>query len=105
MVWCKVQTHINFPDQVARTCNVEQDEEVPVVDLFLDADQRRGATKALFLQLRDGILSGRFAAGDRLPASRELASQLGISRHTVTTVYGRLVAEGFAEGHAGGGTI
>src|SRR4029079_7315543 len=41
----------------------------------------------------------------RLSPSRELASQLGISRHTVTTVYGRLVAEGFAEGHAGGGTI
>jgi GntR family transcriptional regulator/MocR family aminotransferase len=75
------------------------------IDLFLDPDQRRGATNALFVQLRDGILTGRFAAGDRLPASRELAGQLGISRHTVTTVYGRLVAEGFAEGRAGGGTI
>jgi GntR family transcriptional regulator/MocR family aminotransferase len=75
------------------------------MDLFLDPDQKRGATKALFVQLRDGILHGRFAAGDRLPPSRELASQLGISRHTVTTVYGRLVAEGFAEGRAGGGTV
>src|SRR4051812_26053176 len=75
------------------------------IDLFLDPDQQCGATKALFLQLRDGILAGRFAAGDRLPPSRELAGQLGISRHTVTTVYGRLVAEGFAEGRAGGGTI
>ena len=75
------------------------------VDVFLDPEQKRGATKALFVQLRDGILNGRFAAGDRLPASRGLAAQLGISRHTVTTVYGRLVAEGFAEGHAGGGTV
>lgn len=75
------------------------------IDVFLDPDQKRGATKSLFLQLRDGILTGRFAAGDRLPASRELAGQLGISRHTVTTVYGRLVAEGFAEGRAGGGTV
>ena len=74
------------------------------MDLFLDPEQKRGATRALFVQLRDGILSGRFAAGDRLPASRELAGQLGVSRHTVTTVYGRLVAEGFLEGRAGGGT-
>ena len=75
------------------------------VDLFLDPEQKRGATRALFTQLRDGILSGRFAAGDRLPATRELAAQLGVSRHTVTTVYGRLVAEGFLEGRAGGGTV
>jgi GntR family transcriptional regulator/MocR family aminotransferase len=75
------------------------------IDLFLDPEMKRGATRSLFQQLRDGILSGRFAAGDRLPASRELAAQLGISRHTVTTVYGRLVAEGFAEGRAGGGTV
>ena len=75
------------------------------MDLFLDPEQKRGASNALFQQLRDGILSGRFAAGDRLPPSRELAAQLGISRSTVTTVYGRLVAEGFAEGRAGGGTV
>src|SRR5215203_1252445 len=75
------------------------------MDLFLDPELTRGATRSLFQQLRDGILSGRFAAGDRLPASRELAAQLGISRHTVNTVYGRLVAEGFAEGRAGGGTV
>src|SRR6187200_2851134 len=75
------------------------------MDLFLDPEQKRGATRSLFQQLRDGILSGRFAAGERLPASRELAEQLGVSRHTVTTVYGRLVAEGFLEGRAGGGTV
>ena len=39
------------------------------MDLFLDPEQKRGATRALFQQLRDGILSGRFAAGDRLPPS------------------------------------
>lgn len=74
------------------------------MDLFLDTDTERGTTEALFTQLRDGIVAGRFQPGDRLPASRELAGRLGISRHTVTTVYGRLVAEGFLEGRAGGGT-
>jgi Transcriptional regulators containing a DNA-binding HTH domain and an aminotransferase domain (MocR family) and their eukaryotic orthologs len=37
--------------------------------------------------------------------SRQLAGELGVSRHTVTTVYGRLVAEGYAEGRAGGGSV
>ena len=74
------------------------------MDLFLDSDQRRGATRALFEQLRDGILSGRFAPGDRLTPTRELANQLGVSRQTITTVYGRLAAEGFIEGKAGGGS-
>jgi GntR family transcriptional regulator/MocR family aminotransferase len=75
------------------------------MDLFLETDTDRGTTEALFTQLREGILAGRFQPGDRLPASRELAGRLGISRHTVTTVYGRLVAEGFLEGRAGGGTF
>src|SRR5256885_11278170 len=33
------------------------------------------------------------------------SGELGVSRHTVTTVYGRLVAEGYAEGRAGGGSV
>src|SRR4026207_2021023 len=100
MVWCKVQDDSRFPDQSGEHLMV-------AMDLFLDPDQKRGATKALFVQLREGIMSGRFGAGERRPRppSGERASQLGMSRHTVPTVYGRLVAEGFAEGHAGGGTI
>ena len=43
--------------------------------------------------------------GDQLIPSRQLAAELGVSRHTVTTAYGRLVAEGYAEGHAGGGSV
>jgi GntR family transcriptional regulator/MocR family aminotransferase len=89
LVWQKIQDATYYPDQV---------------DLFLDPAQPRGATRALFEQLRDGILSGRFAAGDRITPSRELAAQLGVSRQTVTTVYARLAAEGFIEGRAGGGS-
>jgi len=74
------------------------------VDLFLDPTLRGGKTSALFEQLRGGIVSGRLAAGDRLPPTRDIASQLGISRNTVTTVYGRLAAEGYIEGHAGAGS-
>jgi GntR family transcriptional regulator/MocR family aminotransferase len=74
------------------------------MELFIDPSQRRGVADALFEQLREAIVNGRLRAGDQVPPSRDLAGELGISRHTVTTVYGRLVAEGFLEGHAGGGT-
>jgi GntR family transcriptional regulator/MocR family aminotransferase len=74
------------------------------VDLFLDPTISGGKTSALFEQLRDAIVSGRLAAGDRLPPTRDIASQLGLSRNTVTTVYGRLAAEGYIEGRAGAGS-
>jgi GntR family transcriptional regulator/MocR family aminotransferase len=74
------------------------------MELFIEPSQRRGVADALFEQLREAIVSGRLRAGDQVPPSRDLAGDLGISRHTVTTVYGRLVAEGFLEGRAGGGT-
>lgn len=76
-----------------------------MIDVFLDANAKRGATRHLFEQLRDGIVTGRLAVGDRLPSSRDLAIELGVSRHTVTTVYGRLTAEGYVEGRAGGGSV
>lgn len=55
-----------------------------------------GAGGTLQQQIRqmvaDGILSGRFRAGERLPSSRRLADHLGISRITVTLAYTELVA-------------
>jgi GntR family transcriptional regulator / MocR family aminotransferase len=76
-----------------------------MIELFVDATQRRGISAALFEQIRTAILTGRLAEGDRLPPTRELAEQIGVSRQTVTTVYGQLVAEGYLEGRAGGGTF
>jgi GntR family transcriptional regulator/MocR family aminotransferase len=46
-------------------------------------------------QLRDGIRSGRLAAGERLPSSRALAAELGVSRGVVVEAYGQLAAEGY----------
>ena len=76
----------------------------PDMDLFLDPTLSGGKTSALFEQLRDAIVSGRLTTGDRLPPTRDIAHQLGISRNTVTTVYGRLAAEGYIEGRAGAGS-
>ena len=76
-----------------------------MIELFVDTGQRRGISTALFEQVREAITSGRLTGGDRMPPSRELADKLGVSRQTITTVYGRLVAEGYLEGRAGGGTF
>ena len=74
------------------------------MDLFLDPMLTGAKTSELFEQLREAIVSGRLAAGDRLPPTREVAGQLAVSRNTVTTVYGRLAAEGYIEGRAGAGS-
>jgi len=46
-------------------------------------------------QLRGAVRSGRLAAGERLPSSRALAAQLGVSRGVVVEAYGQLAAEGY----------
>ncbi|WP_394846050.1 PLP-dependent aminotransferase family protein [Pendulispora brunnea] len=75
------------------------------MDFYLNADDhRRGLARALYEQIRQAIAEGRIRPGDRLPPSRELAKQLAISRFTVTTAYGYLVAEGFLEGASAAGT-
>jgi GntR family transcriptional regulator/MocR family aminotransferase len=45
--------------------------------------------------LRDGIRDGRLAAGTRLPSTRGLAAELGVSRGVVSEAYGQLAAEGY----------
>ena len=75
------------------------------MDIFLDPESGQSLTGQLYEQLRRAITGGRLLPGDQLVPSRQLADELGVSRHTVTTVYGRLVAEGYAEGRAGGGSV
>jgi GntR family transcriptional regulator / MocR family aminotransferase len=54
--------------------------------------------------LRRAILAGTFRSGDRLPSTRDLAEQLGISRTVVVLAYELLLAEGFVVGRGGSGT-
>ena len=55
--------------------------------------------------LRDLMLSGAIAAGVRLPASRTLAHDLGVSRTTVIEAFDRLIAEGLVAARVGSGTF
>jgi GntR family transcriptional regulator/MocR family aminotransferase len=45
--------------------------------------------------IREDIRAGRLAAGTRLPSTRSLASELGISRGVISEAYGQLAAEGY----------
>jgi GntR family transcriptional regulator/MocR family aminotransferase len=68
--------------------------------------RRTGTTAYLWLcdVLRGGIMAGRLAPGARLPATRELALQYGLSRGTVVTAFAQLKAEGYVESRTGSGT-
>jgi GntR family transcriptional regulator/MocR family aminotransferase len=55
--------------------------------------------------LREAVLTGRLPAGARLPPSRLLAAQLGLSRGTVVAAYEELVSEGYCAARVGAGTF
>ena len=74
------------------------------MDLSVDLTGRGDRTAALYRALLAAVCSGRLRAGDRLPPTRNLAYDLGVSRNTVATAYERLTAEGYLEGRVGAGT-
>src|SRR4029077_4519868 len=75
------------------------------LDLHLGVDQAAGFVgRALEAALREAIRAGRLHPGARLPGSRSLAADLGISRGTVVQAYAQLIAEGWLTGATGSGT-
>jgi hypothetical protein len=60
-------------------CKPNRTEEL---DLFLDPTTSGGKTSALFRQLRDALVSGCLAAGDRLPPTRDIDRLVGIRLST-----------------------
>lgn len=60
--------------------------------------------RQIYLGLRCAILSGALCKGERIPSTRDLAGQLGVSRTIVVLAYEQLSAEGFIAGRGGSGT-
>lgn len=58
--------------------------------LNLLRDSRAPISKQLFQELREVVLSGRLKPGTRMPATRNLAHELGVSRTTVAQAYEQL---------------
>ena len=76
----------------------------PGVLLTLDRAAGRGLRSQLEDGLRDAIRTGRLHIGERLPSSRELARELGVSRGLVQECYEQLQAEGYLVSQVGSAT-
>ena len=70
----------------------------------IELDRAQGLGQQLYQALRQRILDGELGGGTRLPASRDLAATLTISRNSVLRAYDQLLAEGFIEARVGNGT-
>jgi len=67
-------------------------------------DRRQGLSRQLYQALRVRVLDGRLGSGTRLPATRDLATALALSRNSVVRAYDQLYAEGYIESRVGDGT-
>jgi DNA-binding transcriptional MocR family regulator len=72
--------------------------------LLGDVPQERPYYLALARAVRKLVLDGGIALRTRLPAERDLASALGVSRTTITAAYDRLRDEGYIESRQGAGS-
>jgi GntR family transcriptional regulator/MocR family aminotransferase len=72
---------------------------------ILDRSLSSPLNRQLYEQWRQGILTGRFRPGERVPSTRELAESLCISRGTVSEAWDQLIAEGYLETSPGSGTF
>lgn len=73
-------------------------------EITLDRDASAPLYRQLYERLRAGILTGQLETGARLPSTRALASELGVSRTTTALAYEQLLLEGYIESRVGDGT-
>jgi GntR family transcriptional regulator / MocR family aminotransferase len=76
----------------------------PGLLIRLDRSASQPMRAQLEASLREAIRGGRLPAGERLPSSRELARELGVSRGMVQDCYGQLLAEGYLVSRTGSAT-
>jgi len=76
----------------------------PELLVRLDRGSGRPLRSQLEVGLREAIRTGRLAGGERLPSSRELARELGVSRGLVQECYGQLLSEGYLTSQVGSAT-
>ena len=76
------------------------------MDLHLDLTGTTSGSLRARLEhaLREAVRSGRLASGTRLPSTRALCAQLGVSRGVVVDAYAQLTAEGYLKARRGAGT-
>ena len=68
---------------------------IPIETFFLEANELGTLQARIQQMIANGILSGRFLQGEKLPSTRRLATHLGVSRITVTLAYTELLANDY----------
>jgi DNA-binding transcriptional MocR family regulator len=71
----------------------------------LDANSDAPLYRQLYQYFVAEIESGHLSEGERLPATRELAGQLGLNRTTIAAAYDRLESDGWISGEVGRGSF
>jgi len=61
--------------------------------------------RQIYDRYRTAIVDGSLRRGQRIPSTRVLASELGVSRFPVLNAYAQLLAEGYVESRVGAGTV
>lgn len=84
---------------------VDQSNRVTGLLVAWDPDGAGPAHQRLAAALRGHVNAGRLRPGDRLPPTRVLAEELGLSRWVITEAYDQLKAEGYLAGRVGSGTV
>jgi GntR family transcriptional regulator/MocR family aminotransferase len=73
--------------------------------IMLDEKSALPLYRQIYEAIRHAILSGNLHPTTALPATRQLAKQLGVSRMTIINAYDQLFAEGYLEAKMGAGTF
>src|SRR4051794_25267720 len=75
-----------------------------VINLSIESVPGKTLYRKVYRAILDMILAGELLPGFRLPSTRLLACQLGISRNSVSHAYEQLLLEGYLESRAGSGS-
>src|SRR3954454_20268531 len=95
-----------MPDKKSRPQKRRRHSIMTFEMIRLDRTSKEPLHEQLYRQIRDELKSGRFSDGSsRLPSSRTLATDRGISRSTVRLALSKLHAEGYLRSASGSGTF
>jgi len=73
--------------------------------ITVDRKLPRPLHRQVYAAFRAAIVDGRLRPGQRIPSTRLLASEIGVSRFPVLNAYAQLLAEGYLQSRVGAGTV
>ncbi len=85
--------------------SVHDQSEKGLLGLLLPEDAEHSLALRIYAGIREAIVAGRIASGQRLPSSRALADDLGVARGTVVEAFEQLRVEGYVHTVRGSGTF